>query len=88
MCDSLVQEDAQGRQESFDSSISALWQQWGQMCLRTKIQPGKNTVIDVSTPWAHMEKETGTPHAALQTSMPETKLTSKKRASEWGEILY
>lgn len=32
-CDSLVQEDAQGRQESFDSSISAVWQQWDQMCL-------------------------------------------------------
>ena len=33
VCDSLVQEDAQGRQESFDYSISAFWQQWGQMCL-------------------------------------------------------
>lgn len=33
VCDSLVQEDAQGRQGSFDSSISAVWWQWGQICL-------------------------------------------------------
>ena len=86
--DSLVEEDAQGRQESFDSVITAVWLQWGQLCLWTKIQQDKNTVLDVSLWWAHMEEKTGPSHCTVNFHAPGTKLTSRQRDAESGKMLY